>query len=239
MFMAYAASLRSGEAAQARISSLQVLRRATDPAFIASILDIWANYWLSPQRVTDARALGRVAPGQAQKLAYASFLSRVGDPAGAIALVGSSATLPVSADNVQSNAVLAEALAADGKISAAAPLFDAVLSYDSGNPTALRGRAELRLRTGRARDALPDAQKLVSVLPQAARDRLLLARCYAATGNHALSERTLWDGFHEIPVNDLLFTALKASKHGNPEAIASLSEEYNQQRNAELYRGLL
>ena len=156
-----------------------------------------------------------------------------------MALIGSSASMPVTADNVQANAVRAEALARGGNNAPAAALFDAVLSYDSGNPTALRGRADLRLRTGDVKDALPDAQKLVSVLPKSARERLLLARCYASVGNQALAERTLWDGFHEIPANDSLFAVLKQGKQGNVEAIASLTEEYTQQRNAELFREIL
>lgn len=233
------ASLRSGSASGARDASLRVLKPATDPAMIASVLDIWAEHWPSSQRQRDASALGLAARGQAQKLTYAAFLNRVDDPAGAIALTGSSGALPVTADNVERNAVLADALARSGRVAEGARLFDAVLSYDSGNATALRGRAELRLRIGRAKDAIPDAQKLVSILTTSARDRILLARCYDAVGNKLQAERTLWDGFHDIPNSDLLFAALKADKKDNAEALASLSEEYSQQRNAELYRGIL
>ena len=238
-FQLISASLRSGKPTVARQASLRLLQPATDPAIITSVLDIWAEYWPSPQRMSDARALGSAALRLDQKLAYAAFLNRVGDPAGAMALIGSATTLPVTADNVQANAVRAEALSRGGKNGQAAALFDAVLSYDSGNPTALRGRAAQRLRTGQAKDALPDVQKLVSVLPKSAADRILLARCYTAVGDQALAERTLWDGFHDIPGNDILFLALKQGKRGNVDAIASLTEEYSQQRNAELYRGLL
>ena len=72
-----------------------------------------------------------------------------------------------------------------------------------------------------------------------ARDRLLLARCYAAAGNSIQSEKALWDGFHDIPASEALFAALRARSQGNAEAVASLSEEYRQQRSAELYRGFL
>jgi predicted Zn-dependent protease len=202
-------------------------------------LNIWADDWHSSQRVADGRALGRAAAGQAQKLAYASFLNRVGDPVGAAALVGSAATLPISATNAEANAVLADTLALSGKTVEAKRLFDAILAYDSGNATALRGRAQLLLAARRAKEAVPDAQKLVSVLPTSPYDRILLARCYSDAGDNAEAERTLWNGFHEIPASEPLFAALKESKQGNPDALASLSEEFTLQRNASLFRGIL
>jgi tetratricopeptide (TPR) repeat protein len=233
------ALFRSGAAQEARRTSAQILTPTASPAAIASVLDVWAENWQSPQRAADARALGRAAPGQEQKLAYATFLNRVGDPAGAVSLIGSTASLPVTADNIQLNAVLAEAFARAGRTAAAGTLLDAVLAYDSGNATALRSRAELRLQSGRAKDAVPDAEKLVSVLPKSARDRLLLARCYSSAGNQALAKRTLWDGFHAIPGSDAMFAALSSRMQGNAQALASLTEEYVQQRNAELYKGFL
>ena len=233
------ASLRAGLAGQAREVSLKLLKPAADASLITSVLDIWADYWPSPQRVTDARALGAVSQNREARLAYAAFLNRVNDPASAIALVGTSATLPVTAENVQANAVLADAFSRNGRIAEASRLFDLVLSYDSGNATALRGRAELRLRTGRPKYALPDAQKLVSVITNSARDRLLLARCYDAAGNSLQAQNSLWDGFHDIPASEALFAALKARSQSNADAVASLSEEYTQQRSAELYRGIL
>lgn len=234
-----AAALRSGSASEAREASLRVLQPAADPAIIASVLDLWAEFWPSFQRVKDARALGHAARGVPQKLAYAAFLNRVDDPAGALDLIGLSPDLPMTADNVEANAVLADAFGRSRKDVAAGQLFDAVLSYDSGNPIALRGRAELRLRTGQAKAAIPDAQKLVSILTKSARDRLLLARCYRAAGDPQQAERTLWDGFHDIPSSEPLFTILKTGREGNAVAIASLTEEYTQRRNAELYRGIL
>jgi predicted Zn-dependent protease len=134
---------------------------------------------------------------------------------------------------------VAEGLARAGRTATSGALLDAVLSYDSGNAIALRSRAELRLRSGRLTDAIADAEKLVSVLPKSARDRLLLAQCYSRAGNEALAKRTLWDGFHAIPGNEVLFEALRKRTQGDAYALASLSKEYTQQRNAELYRNFL
>ena len=72
-----------------------------------------------------------------------------------------------------------------------------------------------------------------------ARDRLLLARCYGAAGIPLQAENALWDGFHDIPASEALFAALKVRVQNNADAVASLSEEYKQQRSAELYRGIL
>jgi tetratricopeptide (TPR) repeat protein len=232
------ASFKSGASSEGRKASLSLLNSTTDPSLIVSILDTWADYWPSPQRISDASLLGTNAHGQA-RMAYADFLNRMNDPSGAISLVGLSATLPVDSENAQANAVKADALARSGSVAEAGRLFDAVLSFDGGNPTALRGRAELRLRNGQAGDATADAQKLVSVLTQSSRARLLLARCFAASGNAVEAENTLWDGFHTIPNSEALFEALKASMQGNSDAISRLTEEYTQQRNAELYRGII
>jgi predicted Zn-dependent protease len=148
------------------------------------------------------------------------------------------AGLPVKATNAEANAVLADALSRSGNLPASKARFDAVIAFDPGNATALRGRAELELRTGHAAAAVIDAQKLVTVLPNSARDRLLLARSFAAAGNPAWADRTLWTAFQDIPANDEIYAALLAGKKGNVEAIAELQEEVARQRNEKLSRGL-
>ena len=160
---------------------------------IASVLDLWERYWQSPQRVQDARALASAASGLPQKLVYASFLSAVGAPADAIRIAAPAATLPLNAGNAQANAVLAEAWLRSGNLAAAKSRLDAVIAFNSGNATALRSRAELELRTGHADDAVIDAQKLVTVLPDSAPDRLLLARCFTGAGKPDWARRTLVD----------------------------------------------
>ena len=67
------------------------------------------------------------------------------------------ASLPVRAENAEANAVLADALWRTGKTAAARARFDAVLVFDPGNATALRGRSELELRTGNSATAIVDA----------------------------------------------------------------------------------
>ena len=91
---------------------------------------------------------------------------------------------------------------------------------------------------GAAKAAITDAQRLVSVSPRSARDRLLLARAYTAAGEKRQVDRTLWDAFHEIPADFLLYETLGAHvvKSRGAEAAASVDAEFQQQQDVELYR---
>jgi Tfp pilus assembly protein PilF len=238
MLILVQAALRSGNIPLARATSSKLLQPKADPTLVSKVLDQWVDYWPSPQRVEDARRLAAGA-GAEQRLAYAAFLSRVGSPADAARLVGYTAALPVKASNAEANAVLGDALLRGGNIAAAKSRLDAVLAFDPGNSTALRARSELEIRVGQAKTAVEDAQKLVTVLPASARDRLLLARAYSAAGNRAWTERTLWAAFQEIPADEHIYAALRSTKNGNREAMNELQAEFERQRAARLNRGLL
>jgi predicted Zn-dependent protease len=233
------AALRAGNVPLGRAASARVLKPAAEPDLIAAVLALWSNHWNSPQRLQDAATLASRAAGLDQKLAYAAFLSREGDPAGAVRLSSEAATFPVNARNAEANAVLGDAWWRLGKRAEGKNRLDAVLAFDPGNATALRGRAELALKTGNAAAAVIDAQKLVTVLPNSADDRLLLARCFAAAGNARWADRTLWSAFQEIPANDVIYAALAATRKGNSEATRELNEEFARQRDAKLSRGLI
>lgn len=232
------ASFRAGDTAGGREASLKILQPNADPQLVSSVLGLWADYWGSAQRAVDARRLAASA-GTQQRLIYAAFLSRIGSPADAIRLAGGLATLPVNARNAEANAVFADALWRTGNAGAAKQRFDAVLAFDPGNSTALRGRSELELRTGNAKAAIFDAQKLVTVLPDSSRDRLLLAQDYSAAGQNDWADRTLWSAFQDIPADERIYAALRASRSGNSDGLNEIQEEFNRQRDAKLNRGLL
>jgi tetratricopeptide (TPR) repeat protein len=145
----------------------------------------------------------------------------------------------VRADTAEANAVLGDALSHSGNLAAAKARFDAVLAFDPGNATALRGRSELELRTGNAAAAVLDAQKLVTVLPNDADDRLLLARAFGAAGNKQWMERTLWSAFQDIQANEHILAALQATRKGDGAALADINAEFARQRDNKLNRGLL
>jgi len=233
------ASLRSGNIERARRASFKLLKPDASPQLVSSVLDLWALYWPSSQRIADARMLANAASGQEQRLVYAAFLSRVGSAADALRLAGNAATLPINAQNAEANAVFADALSRTGNLGGAKARFDAVLAFDPGNATALRGRSELELRTGNARAAVEDAQKLTTVLPNSSSDRLLLSRAFAASGDRAWAERTLWTAFQDIPADERIYAALRATKSGNVDAMNDLQAEFARQRGAKVRQGLL
>jgi tetratricopeptide (TPR) repeat protein len=238
MLVLIEASLRSGNVGLAREASFKLLQPQADPALVSSVLDRWADYWPSPQRIQDARRLGSSA-GRAQRLIYATFLARIGSPADAVRLVIDAATLPVNAGNAEANAVVGDALLRGGKLVEAKSRLDAVIAFDPGNSTALRARSELEIRTREADAAVEDAQKLVTLLPNSTRDRLLLARAYTAAGNQPWVERTLWAAFQDIPGDERIYAALRSTRKGNVEAMDELQAEFERQRSAKLSRGLL
>lgn len=230
------ASFRAGDVDAGRAISLNLLRRA-DPQITNSVLELWRDLWKSDARAADAYGLGRVAASQRLRLLYAAFLVDVGNPDGALALAGQ-ADLPVSASNVDANAVIGAALAQKGLLAPGKQRLDAVLAYDGSNPTALRARAKLFLGIKPAA-AILDAQGLVSALPDSAEGRLLLARAYAAAGKPDQAQQTLWAAFHDIPANYLIYNALLGSLRGNPQRLRSLEDEFEVQRGLQLEQGLL
>jgi predicted Zn-dependent protease len=232
------AALRSGNVAVARAASFKLLRPQAPPQLVAAVLDLWSDYWPSSERLVDARRLAAAAPPQ-QQLVYAAFLSRTGSPGDALRLAQRAASLPVRAESAEANAVFADALWRAGNIAAAKARFDAVLAFDPGNATALRGRSELELRTGNAAAAIQDAQKLVTVLPDSAPDRLLLARAFSAGGQKDWADRTLWTAFQDIPADQSIYAALMATRKGDAEAMNEVRAEFDRQRGAQLTKGLL
>lgn len=233
------AGLRSGEVQDARQASLRLLTPGADPDIISAVLERWSNYWPSTQRIADARMLAQRAVGLQRKLIYAAFLSRAGSPADALKIAGGAASLPVNAGSAEANAIVGDALLRSGNTSAAKARLDAVLAFDPGNATALRGRSELELRMRDWDAAINDAQKLVTVAPTSADDRLLLARAFAAAGKSEWAQRTLWSAFEDIAANDQIFAALRTTRKGNQEALNQLQSEFERQRSAKLNRGLL
>ena len=232
------ASFRSNDSSRGRAASLRLLRGQATPSLISKVLELWSSYWSSPQRIEDASILGRAAPRE-QRLVYARFLTRVGRSADAIKLAVNDAQFPVNANNAEANAVVGDALFRGGNVAEAERRLNAVIAFDPGNATALRARAELELRTGNAAAAIDDAQKLVTVLPNSAPDRLLLARAYTAAGDKASADRALWTAFNDIPGSYSVYVALRASRNGNAEALAELQGEFERQRDAQVHEGIL
>ena len=236
LLMLIRAALRSDNVPLAQQASSQLLKPDSLPVLIASVLDVWDSDGVGPQRLAEARQLAANA-GPAQQMVYARYLSLWGAPQDAFRLAAPLATMPISAANAEANAVAADALGRAGKVAEAKQRFDAVLAFDSGNATALEGRANLFLRTGNANAAVKDAQKLVTVVPADADARLLLAKSFMAADNKPWAERTLWTAFQDIPANQSIYNALLATRRGDANATQELQDEFARQRDANLSRG--
>jgi predicted Zn-dependent protease len=237
-YTAVDAAFRGNNIEAALRGSEPFLQPDSPPDQVESILTIWAERWRTPQALQRVRELSRTATPQ-QALAYATYFNSVGQPDDAAALLGGGAPrLPVSQTNLSSNAVIAESLALRGELSQAKTLFDQILAKEPDHVYALRGRINLEIRTGAARAAITDAQRLISVVPRSARDRLLLARAYSAAGDERQVDRTLWDAFHEIPANLRLYVTLRAhvARTGGPEAATRVDAEFQQQQDTDLSR---
>jgi predicted Zn-dependent protease len=232
------ASLRSNNASLALAASARLLQPQAPPGLVATVMNLWSTEWASAQRVDEARKFAAAAPPQ-QRWVYAAFLSRWGAPADAIRLVSDRASLPVDAGNAEANAVLGDALSRMGKVAEAKSRLDAVIAFDPGNATALRARTELELRLKKPADAIQDAQKLVTVVPTSAPDRVLLSQAFIAAGDKISADRALWQAFHDIPANDNLYAALRSTRTGNPDALTELQGEFDHQRDAQVRKGLL
>jgi predicted Zn-dependent protease len=237
--LAITAAFKAGQSEQGRRDSWKLITSGANSALVSRVLDIWFVTWPAQQRVADAIKLGGAARDPQQRLPYADFLNRVGSPAAALELVKDAAKYPVTADNAGANAVAAEALGLSGKSIEARKRFGEVLAFDPGNPVALRGRAKLLLRLGNAKEAISDAEKLVTVSPATAADRLLLARAYTAAGDAQQAQRTLWDAFHAIPANEQIYGALLHLARSDADSRLALKDEFTRQTATKIDQGLL
>jgi predicted Zn-dependent protease len=233
------ANFQANNIAAALRASQSLLTSASPGDLVDAVLSLWAAHWRGEASIEEARRLVRSANPE-QRLAYASFFNRAGSPEDAALLLGSAPQLPVDRANSSANAIFADSLALRGRVADAKRLFDAVLAQEPDHVYALRGRTRLQLQIKAYLPAIHDAQRLVSVRPQSASDRLLLAQAYAAAGDRRQLDRTLWDAFHEIPADKHLFAALRAhvGKAGDADAVNRVGQEFQQQRDVALAREL-
>lgn len=149
--------------------------------------------------------------------------------------------LPVTHVNARWNAVFAQALALQGRSAEAKQLFDMVLDREPDQAEALRGRSALEAKSGLTRQAVIDAQRLVTIEPNSGEDRLLLAQSYLAAGNRQEVQRTLWQAFQDLPDDERVFSALRSvlASTGDVEGQRRVEAEFNDRRMAELTKELV
>ncbi|MCH8614682.1 tetratricopeptide repeat protein [Sphingomonas sp. SM33] len=236
-YTAIDAAFRANNLEAAKRLSEPYLNRDASPDDVEAVLRIWATRWKTPEAVAAARKAAADATPD-QQLAFATYFNTVGHPEDAAALVGNAPKLPVTIANMSLNAVIADYLAQTGQQAEAKQLFNTILEKEPDHVTALRGRINLEIRSGQAKAAITDAQRLISVMPKSGRDRLVLANAYAAAGDARQFDRTLWNAFHDIPANFELYEALRAhvARTQGPQGVQSVDAEFAQQRDVSLAR---
>lgn len=234
------AAFRAKDIPMATKLSLSLLSPSASPKQIDSVLQLWIRFWPTPAAVQQADRLAASAPPQ-QRLAYASFFNSRGQPGEAAELVGGAAKLPVTLANSARNAIFAQALAISGHTGAARALLDAVLARDPDHIYALRSRTELEINSKQSRSAVRDAERLVTIEPNSADDRLLLARAFEAGGDSRGAIETLWTAFHDIPADDQIYQELRSRVYqsGGNAAAAQVDSEFNHQRDVRLARSFI
>lgn len=224
----YARTLyRLGDRAAAHDLTYPMASNGEHGGLLIDILGLWLQYEPRAQALEDVR---RLAPGASSpdKMRYAYFLMMAGQPGEAEALIAPLVTPPVTSANAAPLALLAQARAMQGRDREALALLDQVLAFDEGNIMALRARADVYLRTGRGRQAVFDAQRLVASKPRSADDRVRLARAYALAGQPQLAENTYRAGIEDVGADPLLFNGLRAFliKAGRRDELPALDQRF-------------
>jgi tetratricopeptide (TPR) repeat protein len=233
------ALLRAGELTAAGAASVPLLSEGSPPAVVSDVLDLWSRFAPRGTLVPNANRLAQQVSGE-RRASFAQYFNRVGDPAAAAALLGQS-QLPVNHTNARWNAAFAQALALQGRIPEAKRLFDLVVSREPDQVDALRGRIAIEMRTGAAKQAVIDGQRLVTISPDRGDDRVLLARAYLAAGARNDVRRTLWKAVQELPDDERVLAALRSvlASTGDKEGEQRLNDEIADLRRTQLTKELI
>ena len=233
------ALLRAGDIADARRASGLLVSPAADAKVVDATLVSWASYAPGGRPMPDAVALAQSSAGE-RRVSFANYFNRIGKPTLAATLLGG-AQIPVSPENARWNAVIAQSMALQGRVADAKQLFDRVLQAEPDQLDALRGRSTLESRAGMPREAVVDAQRLVSASPNTGEDRLLLAQAFLAAGQKKEVTRTLWQAFQDIPEDERVLGALKSVlvSSGDLDGVRRLNDEFADQRKAKLVKDLV
>lgn len=233
------ASLRAGDVAGAAQLSSPFLAPSASPELLQSTLEAWARYAPSGALAPNVLAFARAASDE-QRQSFADYFNRIGKPKVAADLLGES-QLPISHVNARRNAILAQSMALQGRTADAMRLFNLVLDREPDQADALGGRSALEARTGSSKQAVIDAQRLVTVKPDSGEARLVLARALQAAGNPDEVQRTLWKAFQDLPGDERIVSALKSAlaSTGNMDGQRRLNDEFADQRRSLLTKELI
>lgn len=226
-------SLRAGQTDAAAAATIAGLEKGdVDALFVPWIA-------LGQQNAIADRAFAWAQQASfGRRIAVARFLSTTDRPDRVMLLTQKEASVPVEPANIIPNALYGAALVQLGRVKEGQSRLDQVLKIDGTVREALRARALLRSRTGAHPSAIEDAQRLVAADRSSAPARVFLSRIYAAAGDQNAARRTLWDAFHDISGDRMIYDALRplVARSDGPQAATRLSEEFYDQRNERITR---
>ena len=233
------AFLRSGNVAAAAGISAPLLSPNADPRLPDDVLQLWAKYAPQEKSLPGVLKMANAVSGD-RRVSFANYYNRRGDPQVAAALLQTS-HLPVTHSNARWNAVLAQALALQGRSGEAKRLFDQVLDREADQVEALKGRSALEAKVGQTKQAVIDAQRLVTIAPGSGEDRVLLAQAYLAAGSGDQVRRTLWRAFRDLPDDERVFSALKSvlASTNDADGLRRLNDEFDDGRKVKLMKDLV
>jgi tetratricopeptide (TPR) repeat protein len=230
-------ALKANDRALAYAVTKRVLIDAKAKDELDNVLSVWANH--APSDTSLSGALPASAP-DITKIAFAHYLNQVGRADQALAVLGGNARSLEDRENVPFNAVFAESLGARGDARLAKRILDGVLANEPDNAIALSARARLLSSLGDHRKATLDAQRLATSFPTNPEYRLLLASVYRASGDNRAAERTLWDGYRDLPLAESLYEEVKQvlTSRNDGEGVVELERAYNDKRFSQLLKEL-
>lgn len=232
-----------GEALQAKNHALanrvaeRVMADAKTLEEVAGVLTTWAEHAPRGQVLS---ATDRASLPEHSKIALAHYFNRIGEPDQALSLLGSGPRPASGRSNVDFNAAFAESLFLNGQSQPALQILNRILDAEPDHAAALSARARLLSRNGAHRAATADAQRLVTSYDTVADYRVLLAQIYRANRDARWAERTLWDGYRDLPGNDQLYRQLQAMLvgRGDKDGLSRLKNDHDQERYSRLMKEL-
>ena len=229
-------ALQAKDIALARKVTESAMKRAKAVNEVDGILSAWTD--LAPSDPLPAT----IAAGMPDhsRIAFARYLNRVGRAGQAVALLGGRMRSLEDRANVAFNAIFAESLFLSGQTQPARQILDRILGDEADNATALSARSRLLSRSGDHRAAIIDAQRLVTSYGTVADYRVLLADIYRASRDRRGAERTLWDGYRDLPGDESLYREVRRVlvARGDNGALVRFEADYNEEKFSRLKKEL-
>ena len=232
-------ALRADDRSLANKVTQRVFTSANAREQADGVLSAWSDFGASAGSLGAGPMLPASAPDQ-MKIAFAHYLNRIGRPDQALGVLGRQVRSLGGRSNVAFNAVFAESLFLNGQAAPARQILDRVLSDEPDDAIALSARAQLLSRVGDHRRATIDAQRLVASYATIADYRVLLAAVYRASKDNRGAERTLWDGYRDLPGNETLYKEVRQVliSHGDREGLSRLKNDFNEEKFSRLMKEL-